>query len=444
MFGKKRGHRRTGSKVLASAGEALFFVILLGTGAGFFVLMLAKMVVPEWRAEHDFIETTATVLETRIDESSDNDGRRVYRPAVHIRYSVAGQPYDVWTYDVTRAYSSGREDKQAAIDRLEVGHEYLCWYDPLNPARSVLVRGYSWWFWPLALVPIGFMLIGGVGLAYTLWQWGKSPEHQAARGQLGRVDLLEELHAAERDFPTVPFDADLTNSPGTSLKYRLPVSTSAGWRLLAATTICLLWNGIVATFIVVAIRRHLNGQHDWGLDLFILPFAAAGGYLIYFFVRELLIATGIGPTLLEISDHPLWPGKTYELHITQGGHLTVNSLDISLRCEERATYRQGTDTRSDRRLVFRQSVLHREGFAISAGQPFSVRCELHVPAAAMHSFKADHNEVQWTLVVETIAAGWPSFQRVFPVVVYPPERATHDMSLTVERVPHATAVDGSP
>jgi hypothetical protein len=61
MFGKKRGHRRTGSKVLASAGEALFFAVLLGTGAGFFVLMLAKMVVPEWRAEHDFIETTATV-----------------------------------------------------------------------------------------------------------------------------------------------------------------------------------------------------------------------------------------------------------------------------------------------------------------------------------------------------------------------------------------------
>jgi hypothetical protein len=118
-------------------------------------------------------------------------------------------------------------------------------------------------------------------------------------------------------------------------------------------------------------------------------------------------------------------------------------LNISLRCEERATYHQGTDTRSDRRLVFRQSVLHHEGFEISAGQPFSVRCEVHVPAAAMHSFKADHNEVQWTLVVETIAAGWPNFQRVFPVVVYPPERAAHDVSLTVERVPHATAADGS-
>jgi hypothetical protein len=423
MFGKKRGHRRTGSKVLASAGEALFFAILLGMGAGFFVLMLAKMVVPEWRAELDFIETTATVLQTRVEDSSDNDGRAVYRPAVRIQYSVDGRQHDIWTYDITRAYSPGRDDKLAALDRLEVGRDYVCWYDPRDPAQAVVVRGYSWWFWPLALVPIGFMLIGGVGLAYTLWQWGKSPEHQAAHGQLGRVDLLEELQAAQRDFPSVPYNSDLTNSPGTNLKYRLPISTSVGWRLLAATAICLAWNAIVATFIVVAIRRHLSGEHDWGLDLFILPFTAAGGYLIYFFVRELLIATGIGPTLVEISDNPLWPGKTYELHLTQGGNLTVNSLDVSLKCEERATYRQGTDTRSDRRLVCRQSIFRRENFEISAGEPLSVRCDLHVPAAAMHSFKADHNEVQWTLVVEVNAAGWPHFQRAFPVIVYPPERA---------------------
>lgn len=443
MFGKKRGHRRTGSKALASAGEALFFAVLLGMGAGFFILMLVKMVVPEWRAEHDFVETTATVLETRIDESSDNDGRSVYRPTVRIQYSVDGQPYDIWTYDITRAYSSGREDKQAALDRLEVGRDYLCWYDPLDPARAVLVRGYSWWFWPLVLVPIGFMLIGGAGLAYALWQWGKSPEHQAARGQLGRVDLLEELQAVERDFPSVPFNADLTNSPGTNLKYRLPVSSSHGWRLFAATTICLVWNGIVATFIVVAVHRHLSGQHNWGLDLFILPFATAGGYLIYFFVRELLIATGIGPTLVEISDHPLWPGKSYELHLTQGGNLAVNSLDVSFACEERATYRQGTDIRSDRRLVFRQSVFRREGFEISPGEPLSVRCDLRIPAAAMHSFKADHNEVQWTVVIEVNAAGWPNFQRAFPVIVYPSERSSPDTSLLVGRVPHSAAMEGS-
>ena len=31
----------------------------------------------------------------------------------------------------------------------------------------------------------------------------------------------------------------------------------------------------------------------------------------------------------------------------------------------------------------------------------------------MHSFKSDHNEVQWKLVVRADLAGWPSFERRF-------------------------------
>ena len=69
---------------------------------------------------------------------------------------------------------------------------------------AVLVRGYSLWFWMLLLVPLGFMVIGGGGLAYTLWHWGKSPEHQAARGQLGRIDLFEEINARATIFRWCP------------------------------------------------------------------------------------------------------------------------------------------------------------------------------------------------------------------------------------------------
>ena len=422
MFGKKRGHRRTGSKFLGSAGEALFFAILLGMGTGFLLLLLVKMVVPEWRANHVFLETTATVLKTRLGESADNDGRPVFRPEVLIRYRVDGEVHEVWTYDITCAYSSGREQKQAVLDRIATGRDYLCWYDPLNPAIAVLVRGYSWWFWLMMFVPVGFMLIGGGGLIYTLWRWGKSQEHQAARGQLSRIDLFEAIHAAAKDFPTVPHNADLTNSPGTTLKYRLPAHYSQGWRLFAATAAAIIWNGIVIAFIVGAVRSHLLGQFDWGFDLLIAPFALAGGFLIYHLVRELLIASGLGPTLLEISDHPLVPGKTYRLHVSQGGNLTINLLTVTLRCEEHAAYRQGTDIRTDRRVVFREILYRREQFEIEPGGRFEAECELGIPASAMHSFKADHNEVQWTLVVQGDAEGWPPFERSFSIVVQPPDR----------------------
>ena len=71
--------------------------------------------------------------------------------------------------------------------------------------------------------------------------------------------------------------------------------------------------------------------------------------MIYLFMRQLLIASGVGPTQLEISDHPLLPGRRYDLYLSQAGRLTMNFLEIDIVCEEQATYHQGTDTRTERR-----------------------------------------------------------------------------------------------
>ncbi|HZZ27554.1 MAG TPA: DUF3592 domain-containing protein [Pirellulales bacterium] len=421
MFGKKRGHRRTGSKTLRNVGEVVFFALLLTMGTAFLVLLLARKVIPEWRANHEFLETTATILEKRIEHRHDPDGNLLYVPKAKIQYDQS--PDDIWTYDIASTSTSHEADAQSLLDRYEIGQAYACWYDPLDPSVAVLVRGYSLWFWMLLLAPSGFMLIGGGGLAYTLWHWGRSPEHQAARGQLGRIDLFEEQSARAKDYPTVPFDADLTNSPGTQLKYRLPSSASQGWRLLAATTICLIWNGIVAVFVVLAVRKHLQGAGDWPLDLLVLPFFLVGCFLIYYFVREILIATGVGPTIVEISAHPLLPGVAYELYVAQQGHLSVKTFEVLLRCEEQATFHQGTDTRTDRREVYTQQLLQKQNFEIVPGEPFEIVAEFRVPPGAMHSFEADHNQVQWKLIARGEAEGWPAFERSYAVVVYPPERS---------------------
>jgi hypothetical protein len=419
LFTKKRGHRHTGSQTLASAGEILFFGFLFIMGAVFLTLLLAKLVIPEWRANHEFGEATAVVLAKHVEESIDSDQNLVYRPRVKIRYQVENQTYETSTYDVTGSFTSGREDKQALLDKLEVGREYKCWYDPLNPSQAVLVRGYSWWFWLLLLAPVGFMLIGAGRLIYALWQWGKSPERRAAQGQPARLDLFDELDAQTKLLPSVPRDDNITNSPGTHLKYRLPINASQGWRLFAATLTCLFWNAIVVLFAVIAIRNHLRGEPDWWLDLFVLPFLAAGGFLIYFFIRELLIATGVGPTTLEISDHPLMPGRSYDLYFSQTGHLTMNRFEISLECEESATYRQGTDARTERRTVVRRCAFEQREFEVLPGASYESHCRFEVPTGVMHSFRSNHNEVQWKLVVRGDVAGWPSFERSFPVVVLP-------------------------
>ena len=423
MYGKKRGNRRTGSKALASAGEAAVFAFFFALGTAFMVLLIRMPVLPEWRANHDFVETTGIVKATQVSQPTEAS-RSGYRAAVRIQYTAAGKSREHWTYDIgfetAWAYSSDRQSQQALIDRFQPGKKYPCWYDPRDPDTVVVARGYSGWLWSLLLLPAAFIVIGGGGLIYTAFQWGKSAERLAAQAQLApRIEQLEETTAAAKDFPNVPRDANLTNSPGTRLKYRLPIVTTHGWRLAAVTLLMLVWNGIVVALAVMAVRRAMAGEPDLWLFVFLVPFLAGGLGLIYFLVRQVVIASGVGPTQLEVSDHPLFPGRHYDLLLSQAGRLTMQSLSVDLVCEELATFRQGTDTRTHTCRVYQKRIFDRQAFDIPQGLAFQQQCRIEIPPEAMHSFEADHNQVQWKFVVRGEAGGWPPFERSFPMIVYP-------------------------
>ncbi|MEX2137839.1 MAG: DUF3592 domain-containing protein [Pirellulales bacterium] len=432
MYGKKRGHRRTGSRTWGSLGEALFFGFFLVLGSLFLAGLLNMLVVPEWRVNHEFIETQGTVLMTRLGEPEDHepddepadDAPPLYRPEVLIEYRAGGKTYQEKTYDIhfhsDRAFTADRDAQAEALAAFEEGEKIAVWYDPADPQTVVVVRGYTWLLWILLLLPVAFILIGGVGLVLTLFHWGKSIEHRVATTQMAsRLNPLKEAKQGGVEFPFVPQDSNLTNSPGTRLKYRLPIDLSRGWRLVAILAACLFWNSIVAVFAVIAVNSHLAGRPEWLLTLFVLPFAAVGLAIIYFFVREVLVVTAVGPTQLEISDHPLRPGGRYHAYVSQGGRLTINSLDLSLVCDEVATYRQGTDTRTEQACVYSQPLLHRQQVELLPQAAFEEQLDVEIPAECMHSFKADHNEVRWRLLVRGDIAGWPPFERSFPVVVVP-------------------------
>jgi Protein of unknown function (DUF3592) len=405
-------------------GEAAVFAFFLALGTVFLVLLLRMPVLPEWRANHDFVRTTGAVLKKRVMPNAEGTS---YRAEIFVRYTVGDRQYQRWTYDVTFdspwAYSSNRDLRQAEIDRFEEARPCPVWYDPEDPTTAVVVRGYSGFLWSLLLLPVSFIIIGGAGLVYAIRGWGKSPEHLAAATQLAaRRELFEETTPLARDYPHVPRDANLTNSPGTRLKYRLPINTKQGWKLLAATLICAGWNGIVIGFLVKALSATDESglrETDWRLLAFVLPFLIIGLGMIYYLIRQLLIATGLGPTQLEISDHPLLPGRHYDLFLSQAGRLKMNFLEIDLVCEEQATYRQGTDTRTEQRRVYQERVFERRTFDIPQGMPFEQQCRIEIPPTAMHSFSADHNEVQWKFVVRGEVLGWPKYERSFPIIVFP-------------------------
>jgi hypothetical protein len=78
--------------------------------------------------------------------------------------------------------------------------------------------------------------------------------------------------------------------------------------------------------------------------------------------------------------------------------------------------------------VFRRQVFEQREFEVLPGTPYEARCRLEVPAGAMHSFRSNHNEVQWKLVVRGDVAGWPNFERSYSIVVLPPKQPPTSMA----------------
>jgi len=427
---KKRGDRRTSSSTVGSIGEALFFGLLLLFGLVGLAAAVVFLLIPEWRANQQFVGHTCHVLDARIATQQREDGQ-VYRPEVQIEYRVGPRSFRIWTYDVATArdlsssYWSSREQAEEALEAFVVDRRhprpYACWYDPANPSVAVVVRGYRWWIWPVLVVPLSLMLIGAGGLVFVWLHWAKSVERRAALTQkVQESELLGGNGRLVRPFPYVPQMACITDSPGTRLRFRLPIDVSPGWALFGVFVACVLWNGIVGVFVALAVNGHLKGRPDWFLTLFLIPFGLVGLLLLGVLIRQFLVTTGVGPTMVEISDHPLRPGGTYKLFVFQAGRLTVNRLEVALVCEEEATFTCGTDTRTETREVYSQPLFSREGFEVVRGMPFEAELEFTVPAQVMHSFKAEYNSINWKVMVSGDVAGWPDYRRAFPIVVLPP------------------------
>lgn len=425
FFGKKRGHRRTGSKAWGVVGDGLFHGAFLLAGLFFGGLLLAGVAAPEWRVNHAFRETRGTIIAKGLARVSiaDPPGSVVtqWRPCLRVRYAADGEMREAWARG---SAAEGFPQRAKALERLDAWRleaELPCWYDPVAPETVVLERGYNWWLLLLSLLlPGALVFIGATGLLRSLRVWGKSEEHRAASAGLSELlDPLAQPSPAAPGYPAVPAWDDLVNSPGTFLRHRLPIESPENWALVGSGLFALLWNAVVAVLAVGAGIDLLGGRRDWWLLGLLVPFVAVGIGAIALFVRNLILATAIGPTQLEISDHPLLPGGRYDIWFSQGGNGAVKALELTLELEEQATFRQGTDTRSEQLVVWRAVAARFQDVRPDADARFETRVSVGVPADAMHSFTSPHNAVRWKLVVRGEPERWPAFVRTFPVVVLP-------------------------
>lgn len=425
FFGKKRGHRRTGSQAWGSFGEGLFYCGLLVIGLIFAGLLLSGLAVPEWRSGHNFIQTRCTVVGKGLSRhtviNAQGTSVQQWQPCLRVRYQALQLTRDSWSKPLRGGMLS---DRPAALKQLaawKLGEELTCWYDPADSQNVVLERGYNWWMWSMALVlPSVLIIFGGSGLMRAVRVWGKSEERRAASAGLPELFESTDYSPAEAPgYPGVPTCDDLINSPGTILRYRLPVESPESWTLLGFGLFAILWNAVVAVLAVGAGLNLLGGHIDWLLFALLVPFVAVGIASISIFLRSLVLASAVGTSQLEISDHPLRPGQRYDVLLGQGGSGTFRTLKLYLEAEEQATFRQGTDTRTERLIVWSRQIMEWKDMQLTPGIRFETRVSIDIPVDAMHSLTSEHNAVSWRIVVQGTPERWPSFTRIFPVVIFP-------------------------
>ena len=426
IWEKKRGSRRTVSRVVATVGETFFFSALFFFGVIFTAMTIASVVLETWpmRAlfpEIAFVEAECTIQETRVVQTGTEQYPH-YQPEALVLLEAGGRQYRQWTLRRSSITYSTPEAAWQRIEGYQPGWIYRCWYDPESPGQSVILeRTPAYGLWVIFLVLVSFVVIGGIGLIYTLLLMGISVERRSALANRAKsLEILREEMPMEA-YPSIPNDANLTNSPGVRLAFRLPIEVSPGWWLLATLIFSLLWSGMAAVFFIAALGKHLAGNPDWMLTIVSLPTIAVALASIYAFLLEVTSHTRVGPTGLEISSHPLYPGKEYRVYVTQAGKMKIKSLRIFLICEEAATFLQGTDVRSESKRVVDQLVATAKNVEIKPGLPFEAEYQLKVPEGSMHSFKADHNAIHWKLVVQIDAENLKRLSRSFPIVVYPAE-----------------------
>ncbi len=181
----------------------------------------------------------------------------------------------------------------------------------------------------------------------------------------------------------------------------------------------LLWNGLFSAMTVMALQGFQGGQPRLTAIVMLVPLGYMAVRTTHRFLIRLVETTSIGPTSAEVSDLPLLPGNEYELCLVQVGRGKVESLETRLVCEEEATFRQGTNVRTERRRVHDQRLFRLTDLAIKPEEPLSHRSDFCVPMNAMHSVQMTNNAIHWRLIVRGRMQRGTSFRRSFPLVVYP-------------------------
>jgi hypothetical protein len=249
-------------------------------------------------------------------------------------------------------------------------------------------------------LPLIFFAIGAGGIVWVL----------RANSRPDTAPLTDRRAVTQAPLMTVPVGGAAAAVPGV-LKPR-------GTRLAAFVGLSifgLLWNGIVSVFVIQIVQSWRRGSPSWFETIFMIPFVLVGLGFIAGALYQLL-AMFNPSTEVQLDDETPRLGEKIKISWTLSGKVSrVQRLEVLVEGREEATYRRGTNTRTDRSVFFRETLADtRDPGAMTAGS-----ASFKIPSDTMHSFTARNNKIVWCIKLKGDIPRWPDIQDEYPLQVAP-------------------------
>jgi len=150
-------------------------------------------------------------------------------------------------------------------------------------------------------------------------------------------------------------------------------------------------------------------------------FAVVGFGLAFVLQKRNVARRKLGDPLVNVTPTTARPGDRVSVQITlqPRSSLTLAGAVAVLKGRERAVSGSGTNRTTHTHDLHGQEVGLGAPPQLEAGQMASFNASLQVPADAAPTFAAGDNDVKWMVELRIGIAGWPDWEREYPIDVRP-------------------------
>ncbi len=367
----------------------IFFAIFALAGLGL-LLGLAVPIAKKYLAAKTWEPVEATVLWSKVRSHSSDDGT-TYSPDVFYRYRFQGEEFRSNSFSLSTGSSSGRDKKQQIVDSHPSGHQFTCYVNPRKPWQAIVQRNLGWWAL-LGLFPLPFLAVGLGGL---WWMLKNTPQNTPNRSA---------------NMP-VRSGIKTTTTPAS----KKPKAGNRWGKFLGHLFLAFFWCGIVSVFVFFAWTGWAQGEPEWFLIIFLIPFVLVGLVLAGALPHSFLAI--FSPRFdFDLRDEDLKPGLATKFRWKQtGGNGQLTEMALTLEGREEATYRQGSNRSTAVSLFYQKEIFKSNHLP----EMIANECDLIFPSDTVPTFVGKQNQIRWQLHLYAEVKNRPDVREEIELILQP-------------------------